>query len=65
MCCTSVRTRPYPVLGLVCGVVAVLLVGGALVTPSAAQEPSAPTTRAHAPSAEAAPDHCERRVVGR
>ena len=54
MSTTSVRTRPYPVLGLVCGVLGVLLVGGALVTPSAAQGRLAPTTRAQAPSAEAA-----------
>jgi hypothetical protein len=54
MSTTSVRTRPYPLLGLVLGAMVVLLAGGAVVTPSAAQEEPTPTTPAPAPSAEVA-----------
>ncbi len=44
MSTTSVRTRPFPVLGLALMAMVVVLTGAALVTPVAAQSEPAPTT---------------------
>ena len=65
MSTTSVRTRPSPLLGLVLGVMVVLLAGGAVVAPSAAQEEPAPTPPAPVSVRRGGPGTVKGRAVGR